>query len=151
GASADLPEQPIYRNVWSYAREFGHAKTAAMIVPRGLVVEAGPGPEVAGPPAPTGGRSGAAPGRLLRDYRSTMGNEFKPVSKVFGTALSNKLIAENDARASRGMGPAIDLMELLVPGYEPKPNAKPPVDSRRDFHPDRRLKRQFDQLVDHTQ
>ncbi|MHB8898650.1 MAG: alpha/beta hydrolase family protein [Thermoguttaceae bacterium] len=38
--------EPIYRNVWSLLREFGDAETASLILPRSLVVEYGPCPQV---------------------------------------------------------------------------------------------------------
>lgn len=40
--------EPIYRNVWGLLREFGDAEIAGLILPRGLVIEHSPGPEVSG-------------------------------------------------------------------------------------------------------
>ncbi len=40
------------------------AEIAGLVAPRALVVEAARHPEVAGPPSPSEGRSGGAPGRL---------------------------------------------------------------------------------------
>ncbi len=59
-----MGEKPIYRGIRSYARGFGDAEVAAMISPRGLVIEASRHPEVDGPPKARGGRTGAAPGRI---------------------------------------------------------------------------------------
>ena len=62
-------QEPIYRDVWRLLRladgdrGFGDADLAAMIAPRALIVEAVPGPVVAGPPDRRDGRQGAAPGR----------------------------------------------------------------------------------------
>lgn len=40
--------EPIYRNVWGLLREFGDAELASLILPRGLVIEHSPVPEVTG-------------------------------------------------------------------------------------------------------
>ncbi len=56
--------EPIYRNVWSYEKEFGDAGLAALLGERGLAVSNEAGPVVSGPPQPRAGRSGAAPGKL---------------------------------------------------------------------------------------
>ena len=55
---------PIYRNVFGLLKYFGDAELAVMAWPRCLVVEHATAPEVFGPPIPSEGRSGAAPGRL---------------------------------------------------------------------------------------
>lgn len=60
----ELWREPIYRNVWGLLDEFGDAEIAGLIAPRSLIVEAGRGPEVAGPPPERDRRRGAAPGRL---------------------------------------------------------------------------------------
>ena len=40
--------EPIYRNVWGLLREFGDAELAGLILPRGLVIEHCPVPDVTG-------------------------------------------------------------------------------------------------------
>jgi dienelactone hydrolase len=66
-----LWREPIYRNLFGLLREFGDAEIATLIVPRALVVEHSPVPEIAGPPPAREGRSGAAPGKLRTpDYTS---------------------------------------------------------------------------------
>lgn len=40
--------EPIYRNVWGLLREFGDAELASLILPRDLVIEYSPAPEVTG-------------------------------------------------------------------------------------------------------
>ncbi|MDB5392175.1 MAG: putative dienelactone hydrolase [Planctomycetaceae bacterium] len=40
--------EPIYRNVWSLLREFGDAELAGLILPRDLVIEHSPVPDVVG-------------------------------------------------------------------------------------------------------
>lgn len=60
-----LWSEPIYRNVFGLLTHFGDAELAVMSWPRVLVVEQSRGPEIAGPPARSKGRSGAAPGNLI--------------------------------------------------------------------------------------
>ena len=47
----ELSQEPNYRNVWGILHEFGDAGVAALVAPRGLVVEAARGPEGPGRPA----------------------------------------------------------------------------------------------------
>jgi dienelactone hydrolase len=44
----DVWSEPIYRNVWSLLREFGDAEIAGLVLPRDLVIEHSPGPDIAG-------------------------------------------------------------------------------------------------------
>ncbi len=56
--------EPIYRNVWRRCKGLTDAELAAAIAPRALILEASPGPVVAGPPPESKERKGAAPGIL---------------------------------------------------------------------------------------
>ncbi len=58
-------EEPIYRNLFAFLRDFGDAELATLIAPRPLHVAPWPGLKVDGPPAPRPGRAGAAPGRWI--------------------------------------------------------------------------------------
>lgn len=62
--AAALQDQPIYRNIWSFNREFGGAEIAGLIAPRGFVYEVGKFPETQYP-APGKPSDGAAPGKLV--------------------------------------------------------------------------------------
>ncbi len=133
--------EPIYRNVWGLLREFGDAELAGLVAPRVLVVEAGPGPEVAGPPAPREKRDGAAPGRLATPPLDSVRREVERARPAFARVPGNLVLAEADAGLGellRGLG--------LPGGLKP---AGPPPELRTD--PRARRKRQFDQLVDFTQ
>jgi len=44
----NVAEEPIYRNVFGLLREFGDAEIAGLILPRGVVIEHSPVPDVAG-------------------------------------------------------------------------------------------------------
>ena len=60
GSRQNVWQEPIYRNVFGLLEQFGDAELAAMIAPRGLVIEAAKGPELVVPPGTGGG-----PGRLV--------------------------------------------------------------------------------------
>ncbi len=64
GPRESLWQQPIYRNMFGYLREFSDAELAALIAPRRVIVEFSQPPQISGPPAARSGRSGAAPGAI---------------------------------------------------------------------------------------
>lgn len=147
--------EPIYRNVWRLLREFGDAELAAMIAPRTLIVEAGTGPSVEGPPEPREGRRGAAPGRLEPPPVESARRELDRARGYYerlGAADRLKLVV-----APEGTGPGIGeeaLTELLRrPPFKKalKPAGDPPADLRQSFDPEGRRRRQIEQLVEHTQ
>ncbi len=150
-----LWQEPIYRNVWGLLKEFGDAELAAMIAPRALVIEAGTGPAVEGPPEPREGRRGAAPGRLVPPPAESARREMeraRPVFERLGEPGQLKLVL-----APEGTGPGIGeeaLSELLGRRLFKgalKPAGDPPQDQRQSFDPADRARRQFAQLVEHTQ
>ena len=55
-------EEPIYRNLYGFLKDFGDAELASLVAPRSLRVAPWPGLRIDGPPAPRPGRGGAAPG-----------------------------------------------------------------------------------------
>jgi dienelactone hydrolase len=63
---------PIYRNLFGNRRQFTDAGLAALIAPRPIAICVGGGPEVSGPPAPSDGRRGAAPGELVATKVATV-------------------------------------------------------------------------------
>ena len=151
GLGDKMWEEPIYRNIWGYLQGLGY-EVGEMIDPRGLMLEYCSGPKVDGPPATRNNRSGAAPGRLVtpsaEDYwklcRTQMCRYFAAGDKAKADEVVSTQGPGSDA-ALRAWGKFLDL------GDELKPAGKPPEDSRKDFSPESRLKRQFDQLVEHTQ
>ncbi|HVS36248.1 MAG TPA: hypothetical protein VMS17_11825 [Gemmataceae bacterium] len=163
GPREGLWKEPIYRNVFGLLREFGDAELAAYFyypAPQTagrnrihrLVLTVGIDPVVEGPPAPAAGRSGAAPGRLVR---RPFDDQIKP---EFGRSL--KLIEEKlkgDVTFlpfySNGDLDAVSWVAEPKPTgvAHPKPLGDPPADQRKGFDPKEREHRQFDQLVDHMQ
>ena len=65
GPHDQLWQEPIYRNVFAYQRDFGDAELAALIAPRPVVVEHAIAPNFTSPPkAERNQRSCAAPGAI---------------------------------------------------------------------------------------
>ncbi len=65
GPHDQLWNEPIYRNVFGYQRDFGNAELAALIAPRPVIVEHSTAPEFSSPPpVETGQRASAAPGTI---------------------------------------------------------------------------------------
>jgi dienelactone hydrolase len=152
GPKERLWEEPIYRNVWAYLREFGDGGLAMLIAPRSLIIEASKGPEVAGPPRPHNGRSGAAPGKLV------------PVSFEAARMEANRVAAYHELKLADGAG--LITLPADVPGTNETLTAflraltgrqslqsagAAPRDRRNGFDPAVRLHQQFDQLGAFTQ
>ena len=72
-----LWREPIYRNLQGYLKTFGDAELAVMAWPRRLVIEHADGPQTGGPPSPSKGRAGAAPGILISPDFVTASAEYK--------------------------------------------------------------------------
>jgi len=181
----DLWREPIYRNLFGLLQAFGDAEIASLIAPRPLIVEASQHPEVDGPPPPSDGRGGAAPGRLTtppveaveveiaRAMKLT--EDLQPVVPIrlvksgdgsgppgcsaalnafleaLGPYVGSELYLDPTAVMDRlrsghaGVGPAVRMRRRL------KRSAGPPERLRGGVDPDARHKRQFEQLLDHTQ
>lgn len=144
--------EPIYRNVWALLHEFGDAEVASLVAPRPLVVEWCPGPDVSGPPAPRDGRSGAAPGAIetpdpeavaaevARARALTAGLE-PPAPIHFFRSDDGPL---NDAALAAFLG-------SIGSELAPQRADSPPTVAGTAPDADARMRRQFDQLVEHTQ
>ncbi len=93
GPRERLWSEPIYRNVSGFVREFGDAELAALIAPRGLIVEYSRTPKVDGPPAARAGRNGAAPGGLKTPEFEEVAEEVERANKL-ATAPENSPVVE---------------------------------------------------------
>jgi dienelactone hydrolase len=151
GPREQLWREPIYRNVFGLLREFGDAELARLIAPRFLLVDAGTGPTVEGPPAPHAGRGGAAPGRLEPIPVSQAQQEAKRAAayyeQVKGLADGPRLVVAEPGKDS--------LLQRVLKSLNIEPGRSggegPGQDQRRGFDPAARQKRQLDQLVAFTQ
>lgn len=137
----EIWREPIYRDLWGLHREFGDAELARLVAPRGLIIQAVPGPEVKGPPPKTPDRGSATPNGVLTTPPLNLVREEVERARQFFAAFEarDKLqLVEGDA-----------LGALL--GVTPRPDQPPPSDLRTRYDPDLRLHRQFDELVAHVQ
>jgi dienelactone hydrolase len=143
----NLWREPIYRDVWGLLTEFGDAELARMIAPRPLIVEASRFPEVAGPPAVTPQRRGAAPvGVIATPPLASVRDE------VARAGANVQLVVSGDGGGPPGSSGALTgLLRSLGLSDLPASSDTPPTDRRINFDPSVRLHRQFDQLVNHTQ
>jgi cephalosporin-C deacetylase-like acetyl esterase/SAM-dependent methyltransferase len=166
GKREEMWKEPIYRNVWGLLTEFGDAEVATLlgmvhtvkgkshVEMRKLIVFDKKGPAIAGPPAPSKGRSGAAPGFLpsaaqegYRDELAKLLNYTTPLKKAPATA--NTTPADNSMEYDI-VGFLLEALGLPDKMRNPA-EIKLPVDKRKNYDPEPRQKRQFDQLVDFTQ
>jgi dienelactone hydrolase len=149
-------EEPIYRNVWRLASEFGDAGIASLIAPRSLTVEACAVPNIAGPPMARPGRSsGAAPGIIRTAAVENVAKEFARAKMHFDKlkAASHITLAKSDngtGYAGSKSAVAAFLRGLDVDG-DLQPLGKAPQAGGQAIDAKSRQQRQFDQLVDFTQ
>lgn len=158
GPRQELWREPIYRNVWGYLQKFSDADCLSLIAPRSaLIFGSRPYPAVMGPKTSQRERSGAAPGKTLDPSFSDIFGEVKRIelltkdleqehSEVWftrkgtldeGIPNANQTFAE---KILKGLG--VENVSLAAEGpltYSLKNNGEA-------FQ-----KRQFDQLVEHTQ
>jgi dienelactone hydrolase len=145
----DVWREPIYRDVWGLLQEFGDAELAGMIAPRSVIVEASRFPEVAGPPAGTPERRGAAPaGTITTPPVESVHSE---VARA-GATGNIQFVVSGEGRGSPGSVEALTaLLRSLGVSIARLAMGDPPANGRTDFDPSSRLHRQFEQLVAHTQ
>jgi dienelactone hydrolase len=157
GPREEVWKEPIYRDVWGLLNDFGDAGLAAMIAPRKLIVEASRAPEIAGPPASTSDRKGAAPaGAIVTPSLESVRKEISKARPAFASIkVENnlQLVPSGDGQGPPGSWEALTalLRSMGVEPQQPLAESDAPHDTRRDFDPAQRLHRQFDQLVAHTQ
>jgi len=163
GPREGMWSEPIYRNVWSLLRSWGDAELAVAGVrmspeleypnPRTFIIEACRHPEVTGPPAPSTGRSGAAPGAIRTPPLEAVRAEFVRARKMLpDTAPTVFLIESGDGAGPFGSDAAVGrFLQALVPGAALKPSGDAPVGRIEPADSDQRQKRQFDELLAHIQ
>ncbi len=152
----DLWQEPIYRNVFALLDEFGDAELASLVAPRALIVEACDVPAVVGPPQPREGRNAsAAPGRLVTPGVATLQSELdRARALVSGLAMTNdfQLVSSSEGAGPPGSPLALErFLAALASGSKLAPLSAPPETLRKDFDPQARLRRLFDQINDDTQ
>ncbi len=153
-ARENLWKEPIYRNVWALLTEFGDAELASLIAPRPLIVEAGRGPEVPGPPPVTAThRQAAAPGSLTSPELESVRREVERTKPVFAKlGASERLSLIVDGAGDPGSDAALtQLLRALGGSGTLKPGDGVPQDRRKNFDPAPRQYRQFRQLIEFTE
>src|SRR5579871_2688500 len=154
-------QEPIYRNLFGIAREWGTAQLALLVMPRHLILDCSKGPEGGGPPAARAGRSGAAPGRFETATRKNnkqslykgLEDILEDIQKVAGVAQIDQPLLVSSESDWPGDQTALSILlsDLMGKESEAKPDRMIPSDTRKNFDPAPRQKRQFDQLVAFTQ
>ncbi len=147
----DLWRQPIYRNLFGMLRAFGDAEIASLIAPRALVVEISDHPEIAGPPEAQGRRQTAAPGRLTTPHPEAVEAEFDRACELAGGDAGSLVLT----RSPDGKPGADATLEAFLNGLGGSVSAPAstglPSRVRDGASPEARSRRQFNQLLDHTQ
>lgn len=80
--SDSIWKDPIYRNTFRTLRNTGNAELAVMNWPRTLIIEHSKFPQISGPPLPSPGRTGAAPGRIVTPDFSDVQREWKRAEQI---------------------------------------------------------------------
>ena len=143
-----LWRETIDRNVWSLLTEFGDAEIAGLIAPRTLTIESSQGPEVLQPPPPPAPNADrAASGQLVSPPIDSVRREFGRAKRTYEQLGSNNIFLVDEGPApgtETALRRLIDAPELLPSTASLTTQAALP-------DPDRRMRRQFDQIVDFNQ
>lgn len=147
-----LWQEPIYRNVWSLLTEFGDAEIASLIVPRPLIVEHCDFPHVDGPPQ-SPERRGAAPGRISTPSIDEVKAEVERANRRVKELADKSIMHLVESESSQpGDDKTLRLMlQYLAPNRELKSPDSHPIATKLIIDSEVRQKRQFDQLLEHTQ
>ena len=147
----DLWRQPIYRNLFGLLGDFGDAEVATLITPRSLVVEIADQPEVEGHSDARGRRKTAAPGRLTTPDPETVRAEFNRAREL-AAGDAGSLVLTTSPDGNPGADATLEaFLDALGASTSSKVSTVPPTRVREGVSHDVRSKRQFDQLLNHTQ
>lgn len=148
-------EEPLYRNLFGYLREFGDAEVASLIAPRALVVEYSEFPSVSGPPAVRPGRrGGAALGKLVTPRFETVRVEFDRIAGLVPASAKERHLVrdDSDSPVSFGSPGALEKFAKSLSVEQPlKFSDTLPVDRRKGFSVAARQRRQVKELEEHVQ
>jgi dienelactone hydrolase len=153
GSRQRVWEEPIYRNVWALLDEFGDAEIASLVAPRTLIVEYGEVPAVEGPPPPSDGRRGAAPGKLDTPSWESVRGEFDRIDGLVASRFQRRAVYSSDGETI-GPGSLAALSGLAESLGRTRASAisdRIPRDRREGFDPASRQQRQVKQLENHVQ
>ena len=149
GSREDLWRQPVDRNVFGLLERFGDAEIAALIAPRGLVIEAARGPEFILP------QRNGAPGRLVSPPLGEVRAEFaRARALVAGLAppAPFSLVESGAGAGPYGSEPTLTaLLQLLAPTSALAPSGPTPTPIGPPAAPAERAARQLHELDRHSQ
>ncbi len=152
GPREGMWQEPIYRNVWCFLRDFGDAGLAGLVAPRALILEASRVPPVEGPPPETPEKRGAAPGRLRTPAPAEVRAEVERARAHFRRAGAPDRIVLLEGGDGPGSEAALRaFLEALGRRGPLKPSGAAPARAGPAGDPEARQRRQFDQLVEFTQ
>ncbi len=149
--------EPIYRNVWGLVREFGDAEIASLIAPRVVIVEAGRGPEVDGPPRATRKKENVAcpNGKLKSPPLDSVQREVdrtRPIFAALGVGQHLQLVINEGGHGLPGSEEALKgLLQSLGVRRPLRPVGESPRVVRQPVDPQLRLHSQLDEMVAFTQ
>lgn len=153
----ELWREPIYRNIFSFLREFGDAELATLVAPRPLVVVYAEEPNVQGPPASRPGRGGAAPGALRTPERYDAEEELFRAMEILRKAKFKtdfRFVHGNEGKTI-GAGSHLAIGELYESlDLSPRITARwsePPAPTGPLPDPEPRQRRVVRELTDYTQ
>jgi dienelactone hydrolase len=143
-----LWREPIYRNVFGLLEEFGDAEIASLIAPRHLIIENCPQPTIDGPPTASADRTGAAPGRIITPSSDQVTAEFRRAQDLTGQQGDKFALVESPTPCGESFLQTF-LRTLGIHRLQSPSHTARRLQDLPDAH--ERRKRQFRQLVDHTQ
>jgi dienelactone hydrolase len=143
-------QEPICRNVFGLLEQFGDAELAALIAPRGLVVEAAKAPELVVPPGTLGG-----PGRLstpaLAEVRAEVARA-RQLSNGLEPAPRIDLVESGGGSGPYGCDDAVQqFLDAISPGAKLKGSGRAAQRLREPRGAEARQGRQVHELDRHNQ
>ncbi len=147
GSRNEIWKEPIYRNVFGLLDEFGDAEIASLIAPNTLIVEACDTPH---PPVIK------TPGEILTPAVEDVKHELNRAKQLTG-GLEEKVnfqlvVSGEDGRGPFGtIGMVTEFLSALSPHAQITKNYDKPVNLYKNFDPEKRLERQFNEINNHTQ
>lgn len=146
----NLFEEPIYRNLFGNLNTFGDAELASLIAPRKLIVEVADHPEISGPPQPENVKITAAPGKLTTPSPETVEAEFNRACNLIENAEEVFALTKSP-NGQYGTPETLNTFLKNLGASFQNTNTSLPTPNRSSIDSETRFKRQFDQLVNHTQ
>ncbi|WP_158856450.1 alpha/beta hydrolase family protein [Lunatibacter salilacus] len=154
----DLWQEPIYRNLSGFLKEFGDAEVASLIVPRTLMIEYSRTPEINGPPPAVEGPSrlgaSAAPGKINTPVFNSVKKEVERAKNLSGKFHHSIHFIHEKGKVVESLNrTSIALfLEQIHPNERLRSGSgKSIIDKRAEFNPAERQLRQVKELEEYTQ